>query len=493
MTADIKFTVPNAAPDLLAPLRRNCAALNGSLLTRDNGDGTSMAVCLVTTAETDPAADATHMAAFAAPLQSPAADWAASTAADKRLDDLTQLHPVVRDRVRAVQDQLEAENIPMKLFEAFRSPQRQAKLYAQGRTAPGPKVTNAKAWESYHQYGLAADFVRFENNSWNWKTDTPRQRADWDRFHEIAGENGLEPLSWERPHVQIVGVSLTDLRNGAYPAGGDESWSDTLARYIAGWPGSDKPPLPQGGLRPAMPTPPVQKRSKAATGPLTWQSRFGGDAWAYDQNGLYTRDHDGGLKTWRSVGAPITVQEVLAKLGTPIFSAAQKYDVPPELIVMTIATEAGAYRKSGFTGASTFRWEQGYVVGATGDPDLDGRETGDYSAGPMQVMADTARWMNSTKGLGYDAATMFAFFRNKPTQAPADLGLYDVDVCIDVGTAYIRHHYAETGGNPLLVAAAYNAGGLRASNQNHWRLKSHGTHLDRAAEWYGDACFVLYS
>ena len=166
--------------------------------------------------------------------------------------------------------------------------------------------------------------------------------------------------------------------------------------------------------------------------------------------------------------------------------------VARELIVMTIATETAAMRMAGFTGPDTFRWEQGYTVGATGDPSLDGREKGDYSAGPMQVLSDTARWMNNVYDLGYDNAKDFTFFKNKPNPKTAKIGLYDVDHCIDVGTAYIRHNMAKTGSNPILVAAAYNAGGLYPSSGNHWRIRSYGNHLDRAAEWYGDACFVLY-
>lgn len=41
--------------------------------------------------------------------------------------------------------------------EGVRSPERQAQLYAQGRTSPGQIVTNARPWESAHQYGLAID------------------------------------------------------------------------------------------------------------------------------------------------------------------------------------------------------------------------------------------------------------------------------------------------------------------------------------------------
>ena len=405
----------------------------------------------------------------------------------KRRSDLESLHPVVRRKVKAVLKKLDAAGIPMKVFETYRSPYRQANLFAQGRTAPGNRVTNAGAWESYHQYGVAADFVRFEDGKWNWNTRTAAERAQWDQFHDIARAEGLEPLSWEKPHVQLVGHSLTQLMNGDYPEGGDEKWSDNLSDAISGWTGSDAPPFPDDAERPAMPSAPGTE-----LGASSWHSLNGGDEWAYDQGGVYTRHANGDLKVWRTAGAPITVQEILAQLGVEIDAASAKYGVAKELIAMTIATETAIYRQAGFTGPETFRWEQGYTVGATGDPQLDGREKGDYSAGPMQVLSDTARWMNNTYDLGYDNATDFTFFKNKPNPKTEHIGLYDPAHCIDVGTQYIAHNMARTGDNPLLVAAAYNAGGIYPSSGNHWRIRSHGTHLDRAAEWYGDACFVLY-
>ena len=408
---------------------------------------------------------------------------------EKRDTDLAHLHPLVRAKVEKVQKELDKANIPMRVFEAFRSPERQAYLYAKGRTAPGSRVTNAGPWQSYHQYGMAADFVRFENGKWNWNDSTPQQNKEWDQFHDIARAAGLEPLSWERPHVQLIGTSFAELLNGDYPDGGDESWASNLSDAILRWPGTKKPPLPETAPRPPMPELSLPAAPVVSTS--DWVSRFGGDAWCYDASGVYTMEPDGTRKLWRTAGAPTTVQEILSLYAGPVMAAAQRHEVPPALILMTIATETAAYRLQKFTGPDTFRWEAHYQVNATGDPAIDGKEKGDYSAGPMQVLSDTARWMNTVRNLGHDAATAFKFYKNKPSKAPATLGLYDPVVCIDVGTAYIRHNMAATGDNPLLVAAAYNAGSLKPSAANHWRIHSHGNHIDRAAEWYGDACAVL--
>jgi hypothetical protein len=67
-----------------------------------------------------------------------------------RHNDILHLHPVVRTAVVNVFVQLQAEGVPFRIFEAFRFPERQADLYAQGRTKPGDIVTYALPWSSYH-------------------------------------------------------------------------------------------------------------------------------------------------------------------------------------------------------------------------------------------------------------------------------------------------------------------------------------------------------
>lgn len=52
---------------------------------------------------------------------------------------------------------MEDAGFPSKIVYVYRSPEKQAQLYAQGRTAPGPVVTRAKPWSSAHQLADAAD------------------------------------------------------------------------------------------------------------------------------------------------------------------------------------------------------------------------------------------------------------------------------------------------------------------------------------------------
>ncbi len=170
---------------------------------------------------------------------------------EKRQTDLESLHPTVRTAVKAVLADLAAGQHPFEVFEAYRSPERQKHLYAKGRTTPGPKVTKADAWQSYHQYGLAADFVLKVGGQWSWDT-SGANAAHWKALHEIGKKHGLEPLSWEMPHLQITGTSSSELRQGIYPPFGDDDWADNLEAAILSWSGNAPPP-PKVAERPPLP------------------------------------------------------------------------------------------------------------------------------------------------------------------------------------------------------------------------------------------------
>jgi peptidoglycan L-alanyl-D-glutamate endopeptidase CwlK len=162
---------------------------------------------------------------------------------DSRSSELKFLHPAIRSAVIDIRAELNAAGHPFEVFEAYRSPRRQRYLYAQGRTAPGKRVTKAKAWQSYHQYGLAADFVLKLDSGWSWETGG-RHAIAWQALHTIGRRYGLEPLSWEMPHLQMAGLKVAELRRGSYPPGGDESWADNLEAAIAGWDEVGAPPRP---------------------------------------------------------------------------------------------------------------------------------------------------------------------------------------------------------------------------------------------------------
>ncbi|MFA3916686.1 glycosyl hydrolase 108 family protein [Ruegeria hyattellae] len=172
----------------------------------------------------------------------------------KRDSDTSRLHPAIRKKVAAIQKQLHSEKIPFEVFEAFRTPERQAILFAKR-----PKVTWVGPWGSIHQYGLAVDFVLKIDGNWSWDDSGPEAKF-WDRMHEIAQKNGMTPLFnkkgklIEKPHIQLVGVSASELRKGKYPDGGDEIWAEHLSDLIDNWegPGTAPPPPDLAPDRPPL-------------------------------------------------------------------------------------------------------------------------------------------------------------------------------------------------------------------------------------------------
>jgi len=109
-----------------------------------------------------------------------------------------------------------AHGIEVLVTSTYRDNESQQALYNQGRTTPGKIVTNAKPGESFHNYGVAFDFVPLVNGKAVWD-DT----ALFARCGELAESCGLEWAGrWknfkEFAHCQFTGgKSITQLKKEA--------------------------------------------------------------------------------------------------------------------------------------------------------------------------------------------------------------------------------------------------------------------------------------
>lgn len=96
-----------------------------------------------------------------------------------------------------------AAGIDVLVYCTLRSNEEQARLYAQGRTAPGAIVTYARPGESAHNHGLALDFVPLVGGKPSWRAGSP----EYVKAIELAEAEGMESASrWKRfreyPHLQ---------------------------------------------------------------------------------------------------------------------------------------------------------------------------------------------------------------------------------------------------------------------------------------------------
>ncbi|WEZ09595.1 D-alanyl-D-alanine carboxypeptidase family protein [Priestia flexa] len=133
--------------------------------------------------------------------------------------ELQGVHSVVAAKAIELINKAHCEGIYVAITQGYRSVDEQNALYAQGRTKPGKKVTNAKGGQSIHNYGLAVDFCIFNKDKQPlWTVDD-----NWKRVVKIAEELGFESgLHWkfyDPPHLEMTfGLTLAQLKAGKRPS-----------------------------------------------------------------------------------------------------------------------------------------------------------------------------------------------------------------------------------------------------------------------------------
>jgi peptidoglycan L-alanyl-D-glutamate endopeptidase CwlK len=120
---------------------------------------------------------------------------------------LATVHPLLSERGIRLLGQCAADGLALMVTQGLRSMAAQDALFAQGRTAPGRIVTNARAGQSYHNFGLAFDVLVLDAMG----------KADWDTANpgwRLAGQVGKSlGLEWggdwasfqDLPHFQLTG------------------------------------------------------------------------------------------------------------------------------------------------------------------------------------------------------------------------------------------------------------------------------------------------
>lgn len=131
--------------------------------------------------------------------------------------NIGDLHPKVAAMATAFVEKCKEQGIDVLITSTYRDAESQNALYAQGRTTPGAKVTNAKGGQSFHNWKCAFDFVPLVNGKAQWDDAKTFEKCG------IIGESlGLEWAGrWksfkELAHLQYTGgLTLADFQAGKH-------------------------------------------------------------------------------------------------------------------------------------------------------------------------------------------------------------------------------------------------------------------------------------
>lgn len=156
--------------------------------------------------------------------------------------DLAALQQPFRAMAYKLKMRIDEEGLPLRVYETFRSPMRQARLFIKGRrydTAlkkwvvvnDAAVVTAAGPFQSAHEYGQAADFVlNYPGKEWQYE----KFEHVWEEFGALAKSLGLvwggDFKRRDMPHVEYF--PWRKLR----PANWKELQQEALKKALSLWP-----------------------------------------------------------------------------------------------------------------------------------------------------------------------------------------------------------------------------------------------------------------
>jgi peptidoglycan L-alanyl-D-glutamate endopeptidase CwlK len=126
---------------------------------------------------------------------------------------IATLLPRVQPYARTLVHKADEAGITIKVISGLRTYAEQDALFAQGRTKPGPRVTNAAAGHSNHNFGIAFDVGVFDGG--NYIEESP----DYKTVGQIGVDLGLEwGGNWksiqDEPHFELRPDWASDMSEG---------------------------------------------------------------------------------------------------------------------------------------------------------------------------------------------------------------------------------------------------------------------------------------
>ena len=186
-------------------------------------------------------------------------------------------------------------------------------------------------------------------------------------------------------------------------------------------------------------------------------------------------DESGGIV--RTGGEPLTMAVMWDDFGHAITASSARFGVPREWIMGMIAIEATRLNRTKHFNPQCVREEPGY--------ESDEATPHRVSPGLMQTLISTADGENRRTHV---FMTLDGSTHQKITRAM----LFQPERSIALGASYMARQIERYGPSSLKVCAAYNAGSLKKTDRNEFRMLAYGpTRLRRFAEWVNDAKCVL--
>jgi RHS repeat-associated protein len=127
-------------------------------------------------------------------------------------NNLATLAEPVRDMARSLLYHARVDlHLDVRVIQGTRTYAEQNALYAKGRTAPGPIVTNARGGYSFHNFGVAFDVGLFRGRAYI--GESPGYTSVGHLGERIGLEWGGRWRFQDMPHFQYPGLSLGVLRS----------------------------------------------------------------------------------------------------------------------------------------------------------------------------------------------------------------------------------------------------------------------------------------
>lgn len=123
----------------------------------------------------------------------------------------------MKDRIIALEKDIQDKSLPLIRLETYRTPYRQLAIWQYGRTVPKTRI-RTRTLISAHSLLCAVDYVVCRDGKIDWR-DTPENISVYRMLFDIAKEHGLKTgAAWKNPdwgHVYTYGgLSWNDLKGG---------------------------------------------------------------------------------------------------------------------------------------------------------------------------------------------------------------------------------------------------------------------------------------